>query len=169
MPKFALLLPLVAALPWAPAAAEEPPAQRDPALTVSAADADLKWEPCPGFFPKGCELALLHGDLDEQDSDVFLRVPAGYAIPRHWHPAAERIVVVAGELQVANDGRKPADLKPGHFAYVPPKLNHRAVCGKAGPCVLFLSLDGPVEAEEPGETSVPPAADAPKPAPGPAK
>lgn len=119
----------------------------EPARVFDHADPGLKWEACPEFFPKGCALAALRGDLDEQDSDAFLKVPEGYAMPRHWHPAAERIVAVAGELHVTYDGQKTVVLTPGQFVYGPANLNHKAVCAKGPACVLFIALSAPVDAE----------------------
>lgn len=146
----------------------QPPAKErthpEPARVFDFKDAELKWEACPAFFPKGCALAPLRGDLDEQDSDVFLKVPEGAAIPRHWHPSAERIVSVAGELHITYDGQKTVVLTPGLFVYGPANLNHKAVCAKGGPCVLFIALAAPVDAE-PGTEPEPPKKEAPAPAP----
>lgn len=124
----------------------------EPARVFDHADPALQWEACPEFFPKGCALAPLRGDLDEVDSDAFLKIPEGYAMPRHWHPAAERIVAVAGELHVTYDGQKTVVLTPGKFVYGPPKLNHKAVCAKGPACVLYLALSAPVDAEPGSET-----------------
>jgi hypothetical protein len=32
------------------------------------------------------------------------------------------------------------------YAYGPAKLAHKAVCGNAGPCVLFIAFEAPVDA-----------------------
>jgi hypothetical protein len=37
-------------------------------------------------------------------------------------------------------------LKPGTYAYGPPRLSHKAECGAAGPCVLFIAFESPVDA-----------------------
>jgi hypothetical protein len=37
------------------------PAQ-EPALAFSAQAPDLQWKSCPDPLPKGCQLAVLHGD-----------------------------------------------------------------------------------------------------------
>lgn len=70
------------------------------ALTQTANDAQLKWGPCPPFLPKGCGIAVLHGDPAKDNLDVFLKVPAKSTIPLHWHTSAERMVLVAGKLHV---------------------------------------------------------------------
>jgi quercetin dioxygenase-like cupin family protein len=124
----------------APASAQEPP------LARTAKDAQLKWGPCPAFLPKGCEIAVLHGDPSKNNADVFFKVPGKSVIPRHWHTSAERMVLVAGELHVTYDGHKTAVLKPGTYAYGPAKLPHKAECKSAGACVLFIAFESPVDA-----------------------
>ena len=37
-------------------------------------------------------------------------------------------------------------LEPGMYAYGPPRLAHRAVCGSGAPCVLFIAFDAPMDA-----------------------
>jgi quercetin dioxygenase-like cupin family protein len=124
----------------APLSAQEPP------LSWTAKDSKLKWGPCPPFLPKGCEIAVLHGEPAKSNADIFFKVPANSTIPRHWHTSAERMVLVSGELHVTYDGNKTAVLKPGTYAYGPAKLPHKAECKKAGPCVLFIAFEAPVDA-----------------------
>ena len=76
----------------------ESPSEKPLALTFD--DPQLKWNPCPPLFPKGCEIAVLHGDPAKPNADVFFKVPANYTIPPHWHTSAERMVLVSGELHV---------------------------------------------------------------------
>ena len=118
----------------------------EPALHHRAADQALAWGPCPAFMPKGCELAVLHGDPAQPNADVFLRIPAQGEIPTHWHSSAERMVLVEGVLQVNYTGQAPVTLRPGSYAYGPPKAPHSAICRSASPCVLFIAFEGPVDA-----------------------
>jgi quercetin dioxygenase-like cupin family protein len=140
--KVALTLALLVAggFVGAPLFAQEPP------LSWTAKDSKLKWGPCPPFLPKGCEIAALHGDPAKSNADIFFKVPANSTIPRHWHTSAERMVLVSGELHVTYDGHKTAVLKPGTYAYGPAKLPHKAECKNAGPCVLFIAFESPVDA-----------------------
>src|SRR6267142_275955 len=126
---------LAGAFAGAPVSAQEPP------LTRTAKDSQLKWGPCPAFLPKGCRIAVLHGDPAKNNADIFLKVPANSILPHHWHTSAERMVLVSGELRVTYDGHKTAVLKPGTYAYGPAKLPHKAECKKAGPCVLFIAFE----------------------------
>ncbi len=138
---------LAGAFLGAPASAQEAP------LTRTANDPALKWGPCPPFLPKGCEIAVLHGDPAKNNADIFFKVPANSILPRHWHTSAERMVLVSGELHVTYDGHKAAVLKPGTYAYGPAKLPHKAECRNAGPCILFIAFVSPVDAVPSGGES----------------
>lgn len=127
--------------------------EAEPSLAYAFDDAQLKWGPCPEFIPKGCEIAVLHGDPAKPNADVFFKVPANFTVPHHWHSSAERMVLVSGEMQVSYDGQDPALLKPGMYAYGPAKLGHSATCGDQGPCVLFIAFEGPIDAVPVGDTS----------------
>jgi quercetin dioxygenase-like cupin family protein len=119
---------------------------QEPALAHSIHDAELSWGPCPDFIPNGCEIAVLHGDPGKDNSDIFFKVPANFAIPHHWHTSAERMILVSGELEVTYDGQQTAVLKPGMYAYGPSKLPHKASCADGDPCVLFIAFEGPIDA-----------------------
>ena len=136
------LLAIVAAIA-SPAAGES--AEAPLARTIDASG--LSWGPCPTVFPTGCEIAVLHGNPANPNADVFLRVPANYSIPHHWHTSAERMVLISGEMHVTYDGHETTVLKPGTYAYGPATAPHRAHCKDAGPCVLFIALEGPVDVQ----------------------
>jgi quercetin dioxygenase-like cupin family protein len=135
-----LLLLLVLGVCGASANAQEQ------AVTRTAHDANLKWGPCPPFLPKGCGIAVLHGDPAKDNVDVFLKVPGKSTIPLHWHTSAERMVLVAGEMHVTYDGQKTAVLKAGTYAYGPAKKPHKATCASAADCVLFIAFESPLDA-----------------------
>jgi mannose-6-phosphate isomerase-like protein (cupin superfamily) len=141
--RIATLLVLSVFLPSVAGAQAE---SKEPALASTFKDAQLNWGPCPAFIPKGCEIAVLHGDPAQDNADVFFKVPANFNIPRHWHTSAERMVLVSGQLQVTYDGQEPVTLKPGMYAYGPAKLPHKASCAKGDPCVLFIAFESPIDA-----------------------
>ena len=117
-----------------------------PALSHAVDDAGLTWGPCPPFLPKGCGLAVLHGDPARPNVDVFLRIPGRTALPRHWHTSAERMILSAGELSVTYDGQKPMTLRTGSYAFGPAKLPHEGYCVSTTPCVLFIAFESPLDA-----------------------
>jgi quercetin dioxygenase-like cupin family protein len=116
------------------------------ALVISAEDTLLKWGACPPFLPKGCRLAVLHGDPAKDNVDVLLEIPGNTKLPRHWHTSAERMVLVAGELEVTYEGQKTVALKPGSYAYGPARKPHEGLCVGARPCVLFIAFESPLDA-----------------------
>jgi quercetin dioxygenase-like cupin family protein len=118
----------------------------EPAISRSAADAQLQWGPCPDFLPAGCQIAVLHGDPGKPNADIFFKVPGKSKLPLHWHSSAERMVLVSGELHVTYEGQKPAVLKPGTYAYGPARLPHSGECVSTEPCVLFIAFEAAVDA-----------------------
>ncbi len=116
------------------------------ALTRTAKDADLKWNPCPPFLPTGCGIAVLNGDPAKNNLDVFFKIPGKSILPRHWHTSAERMILVAGELHVTYDGQKTAILKPGTYAYGPARKPHGGKCASKEPCILFIAFELPLDA-----------------------
>ncbi len=122
-------------------------AQAGPATPVAAVDdPGLQWGPCPEFLPKGCAIAVLHGDPAQPNVDVFFKVPGGAKIARHRHTSAERMVLISGELTVSYDGQPPATLKTGMYAYGPAGHVHEAVCAPGADCVLFIAFESPLDA-----------------------
>jgi quercetin dioxygenase-like cupin family protein len=138
----ALLLAL--GFPGAFALAQAPAPEQ--AVTWTTGDAKLKWGPCPPFLPKGCAIAVLHGDPAKDNVDVFFKVPAKSTIPLHWHTSPERMILVEGELHVTYEGQKTAVLKRGTYAYGPAKRPHTGVCASTVPCVLFIAFESPLDA-----------------------
>ena len=134
---------LLASLSFGADAADAP---KERALAHTFQDSALAWGPCPDFIPKGCEIAVLHGDPAGSNADVFFKVPGNFVIPRHWHTSAERMVLVSGVLTVTYDGQEAVTLKPGMYAYGPAKLSHEATCAAGDPCVLFIAFEAPVDA-----------------------
>ena len=137
---------LMAGLLLASSVVVVPASAQDAPLSRSTDDSRLRWGPCPPFLPKGCEIAVLHGDPTKNNSDIFFKLPANSTVPRHWHTSAERMVLLSGELHVTYDGHKTAVLTPGNYAYGPPRLPHHAECRSAGPCILFIAFELPVDA-----------------------
>jgi hypothetical protein len=125
-----------------PAIAADPAA----ALSAAAGDPGLQWGTCPPFLPRGCGIAVLHGDPARPNVDVFFKVPAGSKIPRHAHTSAERMVLVAGELTVRYDGQAPTTLRKGMYAYGPAGHPHEASCAVGADCVLFIAFEAPLDA-----------------------
>ena len=71
------------------------------------------------------EMAVIEGDLSAQEPFTFrLRLPDGYEIRPHVHPAYERVTVLQGTLHFAHgedfDRDATTALPPGGVAIMPP-------------------------------------------------
>ena len=98
---------------------------------VMAAPDSLKWGPGPAALPKGAELAVISGDPGKEGPFVArIRVPAGYRVPPHTHPADENLTVISGTLNIAMgdkfDESKGTALKAGGFFKSPSGMAHYA-------------------------------------------
>jgi hypothetical protein len=141
------LLPIVAAgfltiASWTDTLASD----AEPAIARRADDSALKWGPCPAFLPAGCAIAVLHGDPSGPNADVYLKVPGRSEIALHSHTSAERMVLVAGELEVTYQGQAAARLTPGAYAYGPAGRPHAGRCTSDVPCILFIAFESAVDA-----------------------
>jgi len=60
---------------------------------------DLKWGAAPPALPAGAQMAVVSGDPGKAVMfKVELKMPAGYAVPAHWHPTDETVTVVSGKI-----------------------------------------------------------------------
>lgn len=99
-----------------------------PAHTVLAPET-LTWAPGPPALPKGAQMAVLSGDPRQPGPfTVRSKFPAGYTIPPHWHPTAEHLTVLSGEVSVGMgetvDTASMQSMKPGSFAVMAPEMRH---------------------------------------------
>jgi mannose-6-phosphate isomerase-like protein (cupin superfamily) len=116
------------------------------AFTWTADDPNLEWGACPDFLPDECRLAVLQGNPEQRNADVFLRLPGNSEAAHHWHTSAERMVLISGEFHVDYDGQDPVVMRPGTYAYGPARLPHSAACRSSDACVLFIAFEEPVDA-----------------------
>jgi quercetin dioxygenase-like cupin family protein len=85
---------------------------------------ELEWSDVPSMAP-GAQMAIIEGDLSKEAPFTFrLKVPDGYNLAPHTHPAYERVTVLSGTLHFAHgeefDRTKTQALKPGGVAIMPP-------------------------------------------------
>jgi hypothetical protein len=85
---------------------------------------ELKWNPISSMAP-GAQFALLEGDLSTSDPFTFrLKLPGGYVLAPHIHPAYERVTVLSGTFHFGHGREFDRDatiaLAPGGFAVMAP-------------------------------------------------
>ncbi len=107
---------------------------------------ELKWGAAPPVFPKGAQVAVLSGDPFKDGPYVLrLKMPAGYKIPAHNHPASENVTVISGHFHLGMgdklDEKKGMELTAGGYGEAPPKMNHFA--WTTSPTVVQVHGQGP--------------------------
>ncbi|QDG49354.1 cupin domain-containing protein [Persicimonas caeni] len=111
----------------------------------------FEWAAPGNLLPKGAELAVIEGDLnDDEIAVVRLRFPAGYVMPPHTHSSTdERITVLSGAVHFANEAEfdKQASTRMEPFSYVraPAKQPHFAWTAEGEETVMEIVMDGPFD------------------------
>jgi quercetin dioxygenase-like cupin family protein len=106
--------------------AQTPPAPEPPiGLTPEA----MVWTDGPSTLPPGSKMAVLEGNPKADGMFTMrVRIPAGSAIPPHWHPRQERVTILSGAVDlgfgsIANAG-KTRHYAAGSFYVNPPRVMH---------------------------------------------
>src|ERR1041384_8807998 len=67
---------------------------------------DIQWRDAPPSLPAGAKMAVLDGDPGKAGSfTIRLKMPAGYKIPAHTHPTAERVTGISGTGRLGRGGK----------------------------------------------------------------
>jgi quercetin dioxygenase-like cupin family protein len=109
----------------------------------------VKFGPAPPFLPPGAQLAVLEGNpmASSGDFTVRLKMPDGYKIAPHTHPARENVTVLSGTLKVGMgdqyDAGKMMTFGAGSFAYLDPSMHHYA--GASGETVIQIHGQSPLK------------------------
>lgn len=109
----------------------------------------LQWMAAPSFLPKGAQATVLSGDPGKAGPfTIRLKAPAGYKIPAHSHPTAERITVISGDFHFGMgdklDEAKAEKLGSGGFVNLPANMNHYA----------YMSTDAVVQVDSEGPFTI---------------
>jgi len=143
-------LPILFTLALLPciAIAAEPQASTAPAPThVMVKGATLQWGEAPPSLPSGAQAAVLSGDPGKPGLFVIrLKGPAGYRVPRHWHPTDEHVTVIEGDVVLAMDQGAQAHsdtFAPGDYVLLPAQMQHEA--STKGGMVVQIQAMGPFE------------------------
>jgi Domain of unknown function (DUF4437) len=109
----------------------------------------LQWGAVPPVLPKGAQMSVLSGDPGKTGPfTIRLKAPAGYKIPAHSHPTAERVTVISGDFHFGMgdklDEAKAEKFGSGGFVDLPAKMNHYA----------FMSTDTVVQIDSEGPFAI---------------
>ena len=113
---------------------------------VMALPDSITWGGGPASLPAGAQAAVLEGDPAKPGAFTMrLKLPDGYAIAPHWHPAAEHVTVIQGTfvmgLGETADRSQGHELRAGAFAMMPAGTRHFA--WTKGETILQLHGTGP--------------------------
>jgi quercetin dioxygenase-like cupin family protein len=107
--------------------AQQTPPKPDPPIAFTAEA--VVWKDAPATLPAGSKMAVLEGDPRADGLFTMrVRIPAGSAIPPHWHPRQERVTILSGAVDlgfgsVANAGNVTR-YRAGSFYVNPPRVMH---------------------------------------------
>lgn len=105
---------------------------------------DFKWDKLiPGSGPGTAEIAVLHVNPKTGATQLAIRLPKNYYIPKHWHTANESIYDVYGNFVMQDENGKVGDLSPGSYGYMPRKMVHEGWSKADSATLLFVTVDGP--------------------------
>lgn len=109
---------------------------------------DLKWGEAPPGLPPGAQLAVLEGNPMAPGIFVIrLKASDGYKVPPHWHPTAENVTVVSGQLQLGmgktEDEASAQTLNATDFISMPARHPHYAIA--KGETVIQIEGKGPFQ------------------------
>ncbi len=91
----------------------------------------LKWVDAPPSLPAGAKMVVLQGDPTKEGMFTLLfKVPDGFKIPPHTHPADEHVTVLSGMFFMGTgskfDTSKGKELPAGSFVLMPKGMQHFA-------------------------------------------
>jgi quercetin dioxygenase-like cupin family protein len=106
----------------------------------------VEWKDAPAALPSGAKAAVLEGDPTKPGPFTLrLKMPKGYKIPPHTHPAIEHVTVVQGSLQMGLgdkwDDKAMTDIPAGGFAIMQVGTKHFA--GSKGGATVQIHGIGP--------------------------
>lgn len=109
---------------------------------------DLQWADAPPSLPAGAKMAVLDGDPTKPGSfTVRLKAPAGYRVPPHTHPTAERVTVISGSFKIGMgdklDDASAQPMSPGSFVNLPAEMKHFAV--SVTESIVQINSEGPFQ------------------------
>jgi len=107
--------------------AQQTPPKSDAPIGISPEA--VVWGDGPPTLPPGSKMAILEGSPRAEGMFTMrVRVPAGSAIPAHWHPRQERVTVLSGAVDLGFGAVANKDsvtrYRAGSFYINPPRVVH---------------------------------------------
>jgi quercetin dioxygenase-like cupin family protein len=104
-------------------------AQPAPEGAIAFTPEALVWVDGPPSLPAGSKSVVLEGNPRAEGMFTMrVRVPAGAALPPHWHPRQERVTILSGAVQLGfgsvADRASVVRYGAGSFYVNPPRVMH---------------------------------------------
>lgn len=129
------------------AAPHHHPAAQATSTHVMVRASETKWGAGPAALPSGAQSAVLSGDPGKAGPFVLrLKVPAGYRVPRHWHPSDEYVTVIEGDVTFSMGKAAEAhtgDFGAGDYMLLPAKMLHEVTTRNGA--VVQVQSTGPFQ------------------------
>jgi hypothetical protein len=77
--------------------AEKAAAQETGSHAIFRKFSDLKWEKTPDGVQ---DIVILHVNPTSKASELIIRAPKNFHVPRHWHSANETLTIISGTFTV---------------------------------------------------------------------
>lgn len=111
--------------------------------TVIIELSNFNWKPIDRV-PKGAEFTVLNGNPSEGASEMMIKLPSGYAFPRHYHSNREVLLLSKGDLTYIFDNGKKLDLKTNSYINVPRHTTHSLTCHQEA-CLIYAKFEKPFD------------------------
>jgi quercetin dioxygenase-like cupin family protein len=104
-------------------------AQTAPETPIGFIPEAIAFKDAPPTLPPGSKISVLEGNPGAEGMFTMrVRVPAGSAIPPHWHPRQERVTVLIGAVDLGfgsvADKSSVTRYRAGSFYVNPPRVIH---------------------------------------------
>ena len=111
------------------------------AHALNLSPSDLKWaRMVPELGERSSEIAILRVDPGTQATQLMIRVPKNFHVPKHWHTGNETHTVISGTFIVECEGHR-ATLRTGSFNFMPSRMPHEAWTTPEDGALLFITVD----------------------------
>ena len=116
---------------------------QNPNKPVFMPAADLKWVELDPKTAPGIKIADVWGDHTKTGYGAFIKFPAGFTAPLHYHSHAAKIVVISGTWIQVPEGKAEVRFGPGSYVMQPAKsYKHVTKCDPASECLIFSESAG---------------------------
>jgi hypothetical protein len=111
--------------------------------------AQAQWQAAGPPLPPGAQLTVFEGDPSKAGAPytIGLRMPSGYKIPPHWHPADAAVVVVKGAFVMGLgdkfDASKGTEMPPGTYMRISKGVRHFE--WTKGETIIYIYGLGPLD------------------------